>query len=56
MTCPECMCEKNMLIDIIPFRENHLICYKSVYRYMKVVEALPTYGVHYYGVKVSKCS
>lgn len=56
MTCPECMCEKNMLIDIIPFRENHLIRYKSVYRYMKVVEALPTYGVHYYGVKVSKCS
>lgn len=44
-----------MLIDITPSRENNLICYKSVCRYMKVVEALPTYGVHYYGVKVSNC-
>lgn len=47
--------KKNMLIDMISSRENHLIHYKSVYRYMRVVEALPTYGVHYYGVKVSKC-
>lgn len=23
------------------------------HRYMKIVEALPTYGVHYYAVKVS---
>lgn len=46
---------KNMLTDIISSRKNNLISYKCVYRYMRVVEALPTYGVHYYGVKVSKC-
>jgi hypothetical protein len=46
--------QKNMYMIALVLTNRYVHCLCALCSYMSIVESLPTYGVHYYAVKVSE--